>query len=255
MAANIGFDRKVPNPKIAGHPSSALKGNILEAINIAASQFANDHVDRDLVRTGVSVVVVTAGTGVYEVDRDLLKLTSENLTNNGIGIDVVCLSKMPLHSAPLFKYKALDSEIERNISGTNSVSESPRTVRHPLAYLTNRSLDKSSNASSVIDSTLHSLSRYASSFASESGVLWCFGIPQWIDLSYWAPANELESRVAKRQRKLHEYSDVQNRNKRFVPRVRMYEIQMLGTEDSGLADIIIPYMVETQKAGNQVPGE
>ena len=83
-----------------------MKGNILEAINIAATQFSNDYVDRDLIRTGISVVVITAGTGVFEVERDLLNLTSENLTNNGIGIDIVCLSKMPLHSVPLFKYRA-----------------------------------------------------------------------------------------------------------------------------------------------------
>ena len=92
--------------RITGRPVTALKGNILEAINIAASQFASDYIDRDLVRTGISVVVITAGSGVFEVDRDLLNLTSENLTNNGIGIDIVCLSKMPLHSTPVFKYKA-----------------------------------------------------------------------------------------------------------------------------------------------------
>lgn len=69
--------QQVPSPvRIRGRLSSAMKGNILEAINIASSQFANDYIDRDLVRTGISVVVITAGSGVFDVDRDLLNLTS-----------------------------------------------------------------------------------------------------------------------------------------------------------------------------------
>ena len=46
-----------PQARISGRPSTALRGNILEAINIASSQFANDYIDRDLVRTGISIVV------------------------------------------------------------------------------------------------------------------------------------------------------------------------------------------------------
>ena len=103
-------DAKARPVRIAGRPSTAMKGNILEAMNIASSQFAHDFEDRDLIRTGVSIVVVTASTGVFEVNRDLLNLTSQNLTNNGVGIDIVCLSKMPLHSVPLFKYRSVGAE-------------------------------------------------------------------------------------------------------------------------------------------------
>jgi hypothetical protein len=70
-------DQQAPAPiRIRGRLSTAMKGNILEAINIASSQFANDYIDRDLIRTGISVIVITAGSGVFDVDRDLLNLTS-----------------------------------------------------------------------------------------------------------------------------------------------------------------------------------
>lgn len=71
------LDQQASSPvRIRGRLSTAMKGNVLEAINIASSQFANDYIDRDLIRTGISVVVITAGSGVFDVDRDLLSLTS-----------------------------------------------------------------------------------------------------------------------------------------------------------------------------------
>lgn len=51
-----------PEHVIVGKPTSSSEGNVLEAINLASSQFARDYIDRDLVRTGISVVVITAGT-------------------------------------------------------------------------------------------------------------------------------------------------------------------------------------------------
>jgi hypothetical protein len=56
-----------PEYVIAGKPTAASDGNVLEAINLASSQFAKDYIDRDLVRTGVSVAVITAGTKAYEL--------------------------------------------------------------------------------------------------------------------------------------------------------------------------------------------
>lgn len=90
---------------IPGRMSHAIHGNILEAINLAGHQYNKDYVDRDLTRTGISITVVTPGTGHFEVDENLLRITTENLTANGVSIDLLCLSKMPLHSVPLFKYK------------------------------------------------------------------------------------------------------------------------------------------------------
>ncbi|KAK6600463.1 vacuolar membrane-associated protein iml-1 [Botrytis cinerea] len=91
--------------RIEAEPSLAMHGNVLEAIDLASTQFAHDYIDRDLVRTGISIVVVTPCAGLFEVDYETLRKTTESLIGNGIGIDLVCLPKMPLHSVPLFRYR------------------------------------------------------------------------------------------------------------------------------------------------------
>lgn len=106
--------RRVKSEEIEESPigslTPAMQGNLLEAINLAAHQFNRDYIDRDLLRTGTSMLFVTAGTGVFEVDERLLKLTGESLLGNGIGMDIVCLSRRPLHIVPLFKYQKLRSD-------------------------------------------------------------------------------------------------------------------------------------------------
>jgi hypothetical protein len=51
------------------------------------------------------MTVVTPGTGHFAVDRNLLRLTSERMDDHGINIDLVCLTKMPLHVVPIFSFK------------------------------------------------------------------------------------------------------------------------------------------------------
>lgn len=136
-----GFSRDVLAHKLrvksgieqnAGHSeiTAARHGNILEAINLAAHQFNRDYIDRDLLRTGTSMLFVTAGTGVFEVDARLLKLTGESLLGNGIGMDIVCLSRRPLHVVPLFKYK-------KDKAGNGSASSSTMDdYEYVLPYIT-----------------------------------------------------------------------------------------------------------------------
>lgn len=76
---------------LSGTPSSAQHGNLLEAINLVTTQYAEDYIDRDLVRTGLSVMVISPGTGIFEVDENILQLTTDNLAHNGIGIDLVSI--------------------------------------------------------------------------------------------------------------------------------------------------------------------
>lgn len=52
-------------------PSAANKGNVLEAINVTLNLLQFHYLDRDLQRTGNSIVVISAGNGVFEVDRGL----------------------------------------------------------------------------------------------------------------------------------------------------------------------------------------
>jgi Vacuolar membrane-associated protein Iml1 len=55
----------------ARRPSTASQGNVLEAINVTLNLLQFHYLDRDLNRTGNSVVVVSAGNGVFEVDKGL----------------------------------------------------------------------------------------------------------------------------------------------------------------------------------------
>lgn len=66
-------------------PSYAEQGNTLEAINTALNMLQLHYIDRDLYRSGNSVVVVTAGSGVFEVDKDLAEITKQRMMDNGIG--------------------------------------------------------------------------------------------------------------------------------------------------------------------------
>jgi len=104
-AASDSNGRVVLGTRIEAEPSLAMHGNVLEAINLASTQFAHDHIDRDLMRTGISIVVITPCPGLFEVDYETLMMTTEGLIGNGIGIDLVCLPKMPLHSVPIFRYR------------------------------------------------------------------------------------------------------------------------------------------------------
>ena len=82
----------------------AYEGNILEAINLALNPFDQHYIDRDLSRTGLSMTIITPGTGHFAVDKNLLRLTTERMVDHGISLDIVCLTRMPLHSVPLFSY-------------------------------------------------------------------------------------------------------------------------------------------------------
>lgn len=228
---------------IAGKPSSASQGNILEAINLAAAQFAHDHIDRDLVRTGISVIVITPGTGVFEVDYNMLKLTTDTLIGSGIGIDLVCLSPMPLHSVPLFKYRnpssishslalhegdvyqaaRTTSELDEKTPKQGQPNFGPISRATPLAPLTN------------IDRTPTTM---------DANNDWKFAMPYWVDISFWSrQTNDMldltrtrtADRIVKRSYK---------KRRTFALRCRLYELQMMGVIENELGDISLPYLEE-----------
>lgn len=87
-----------------GHLSSAAEGNFLQTLNLSSSVFERQFVDRPFDRTGMMSLVITPGNGIYEVSRELTKITKERVIDNGIGSDLVCLGEQPLHAVPLFKY-------------------------------------------------------------------------------------------------------------------------------------------------------
>lgn len=220
-----------PKHVISGTPSAATRGNVLEAINLASAQFSADYVDRDLVRTGVSIVVISPGAGLFEVDYNLLVATTDNLIDNGVGIDLVCLSQMPLHSVPLFKYKQPRSGVHE--AGTNDYESSmpdrknanPGSISSNVSYVTG-------SVSSSFDTT---------SQKNGAIVQWSHSIPHWVDVSFWkSPADEDRYGATKIRRSKENSNIGLLRHKPFIPRVRMYELQMMGVVESTVNDISIP---------------
>jgi len=92
------------NAKAGRVPSTASQGNLLEAINITLNLLSLHYADRDLHRTGNSIVVISAGSGVFEVDKGLASITKQRMMDNGIGSDMLSLTLPPLHIAPFFLF-------------------------------------------------------------------------------------------------------------------------------------------------------
>ncbi|KAL1962904.1 hypothetical protein VTN77DRAFT_9082 [Rasamsonia byssochlamydoides] len=226
---------------IAGRPTSAIRGNILEAIHLATSHLAYDHIDRDMGRTGTSIVVITPGTGLFEVSYESLAATNEALTNIGIAIDLVCLSPMPLHSVPLFKYRRPQERPSSSRFGDSHSHLSTPDYRHSTASFTSK-LSPFSPRSSDLSTFPRPFSRDRPPANSKE---WCYGIPHWLDISFWNPETYREGRrIAKKDLNAPIPYTVTKQSKLFVPRVRMYEIQMMGIMESEQSNISIPYLSE-----------
>ncbi|KAL8761575.1 MAG: hypothetical protein Q9184_002312 [Pyrenodesmia sp. 2 TL-2023] len=232
---------------ITGRPLSASHGNILEAVNLASSQFSCDYIDRDLVRTGISVIVITPGTGLFEVDYDLLAATTDNLIENGVGIDLVCLSRLPLHSVPLFKYRPPTAN---KLQRSGQVQDAVIDQSEDLLKSDNRQLP-------IRASSLDS--RFGSSFGDRflsSGTGWNYGIPHWVDVSYWtSPLSDSQVPAAGTTGGPERTANAKKQRirKPFIPRARMYELQMMGVMENSIDQIRLPYLSKVTAAGTSRP--
>lgn len=226
--------------RVIGNPTAASRGNVLEAISMASSQFSEDYVDRDLVRTGLSVVIVTPGVGFFEVDYNLLRWTTENLTNNGVGVDLVCLARLPLHSVPLFKYQnpallqssdqATHAEAAGDeTSGRTSGSEFKSIIRH--------------SRSSLLKSSMISVDPTSAGQKYAESEEWIFAVPTWIDISFWtSPSRNAASQCQAETTLKNTGSPSGEGHDVFIPRAKMYELQMMGIMENEMSNISLPQL-------------
>jgi hypothetical protein len=226
-----------PDYVIVGKPSTAAKGNILEAINLALTQFSGDYIDRDLLRTGISVMVITAGSGVYEVDYTLLRHTTETLIGSGIGIDLVCLAPMPLHSVPLFKYR------NPRIAGAAS------SVHHTNASSMENTPRQHDLSSVMTSRTRHSLERTISGISGTDSELfagdWSYAIPHWVDVSFWkGTTDELALDFQLKNLRTRKSRDSRTSERSFALRCVLYELEMMGFMENEMTNIAIPLIHE-----------
>ena len=74
-----------PPPGAAvGELSDASRGNLLEAVNLALDVLECSYEEQDLSMTGKSVVVLSPGSGAYEVDYRLSQMTKQRILDDGI---------------------------------------------------------------------------------------------------------------------------------------------------------------------------
>jgi len=96
-----------------GQLSFAHDGPLLEALNMALNPTETHYIDRSLSLTGSSTIIITPGTGYYRVSKQLLRLTTTRLLDQGFGIDLVSLAKPPLHRSPIFCFRGVEPELFR----------------------------------------------------------------------------------------------------------------------------------------------
>ena len=167
--------------------------------------FDEHYIDRDLSRTGLTITVISPGTGHFAVDKNLLRMTTERMIDHGICLELVCLTKMPLHSVPLFSY--VSKRPKHRVSETSNSGVKTKPSTPDLLYF---------------DAHLSS--------ATNCELADCYSIPKWVNSSFYS--------------KTH---DKPFRKDRFVPRCKMYEIQMLGILDHNLTTVTVPLLeIEVQ---------
>jgi hypothetical protein len=242
-----GLDPAPPESKMRGalgtrieaEPSLAMYGNVLEAITLASSQFSHDYIDRDLMRTGISIVVITPGPGLFEVDYDTLRMTTEVLTGNGIGIDLVCLPKMPLHSVPIFRYRNPQYAAFQEALHMKSLRSEDSTPRQNGAIF--GSFSSLNESISPTKASLPDRSLRNGSFHATNPSEWNYAIPHWIDVSYWTGASQdlhLINPAPKQGLKHFKKFGTQNPSD-FAVRCKMYEMEMASVMENVMTEISV----------------
>ncbi len=118
--------------------SRADQGGVLEAVNLILNRCDKDFIDRDLRRTGTSILLLTAGNGVLRVPPNITRLTQQvsccsccsacsssalvlqRLIDLGVSLDIVSVSPPPRHAVPLFLFQSLDCIIRPVPAPTSS---------------------------------------------------------------------------------------------------------------------------------------
>ncbi|KAF8136665.1 hypothetical protein EV363DRAFT_1545071 [Boletus edulis] len=74
--------------RLVGQLSYAHDGPILEVLNLGLNPNETHYIDRSLSSTGVSTILITPGTGYFRVSKQLLRLTTTRMLDQGFGLDL-----------------------------------------------------------------------------------------------------------------------------------------------------------------------
>ncbi|KAI9725216.1 MAG: vacuolar membrane-associated protein iml1 [Chrysothrix sp. TS-e1954] len=203
---------------VMGRPSSARHGNILEAINLVASQSLQDEEDPDLLRHGTHIVLLTPRPALFNVEEGMLKLTSDRLVNAGIGVDVVCMAQVPLHTTPLFCLKQRSNASSRSKPSNDNAGILRKSAKGHVSELKGTETTPP-HSSSDLDRQSRSLSSFS------------FVIPTWVEVSFFGNREAHPALMAKARPK-------------FLQRCKMYELQMMGLSESD-KNLALPQLEST----------
>ncbi|CAL1711073.1 unnamed protein product [Somion occarium] len=103
--------------RLVGRLSKAHKGPILEALNLGFNPTETHYIDRSLSLTGSATIIITPGTGYFRVDKQLLRLTTTRLLDQGFSIELVSLTKPPLHQSPVFCFRGAEPDLRPEYIG------------------------------------------------------------------------------------------------------------------------------------------
>ncbi|KAG6868803.1 hypothetical protein C0993_010099 [Termitomyces sp. T159_Od127] len=113
-ASTIGPPAQV---RLIGRISYAHDGPVLEAINLALNPTETHYIDRSLSLTGTMTIIITPGSGYFKVSKDLLRLTTTRILDQGFVIQFVSLTKPPLHQSPVFSFRSTEPKQELLLDG------------------------------------------------------------------------------------------------------------------------------------------
>lgn len=100
---------------IKGRFAPIIKSCFLEMINFATTVLIDPFKQVDLRHTTTHVMIISPGSGLYDVDYDLLNLTGKKLLSLEMTMDLICLSRAPLHVVPLFRYLDYEKQLHYSI--------------------------------------------------------------------------------------------------------------------------------------------
>ncbi|KAJ3997507.1 hypothetical protein F5050DRAFT_1394215 [Lentinula boryana] len=101
---------KAEQVRLVGRLSYAHDGPILEALNLNLYPSETHYIDRSLILTGATTILITPGTGYFRVSKQLLRLTTNRMLDQGFGLDLISLTKAPLHQSPIFSFQGNEPE-------------------------------------------------------------------------------------------------------------------------------------------------
>lgn len=92
------------NPFLTSNTSVSISSNscFLEAINYSLTRLENEEIKNF---TGNTLMIISAGTGLYNVNLGISKVTKVRVLGLGVSVNLMSMKRHPLHKYPLFVYE------------------------------------------------------------------------------------------------------------------------------------------------------